>query len=51
MKLRDKQMVSGTDYLTKDGIPIRAYIHIVILAKAYLLSLAKTIKKAQEHPF
>lgn len=34
---RDKIMVNGTDFPTKDGTCIRDYIHVMDLAKAHLL--------------
>jgi UDP-glucose 4-epimerase len=46
MKLRDKRMIDGTDYPTKDGTQIRDYIHVVDLAKVHVLALVRTIKKS-----
>tara|TARA_B100000809_G_scaffold113319_1_gene111839 strand:+ start:4810 stop:4959 length:150 start_codon:yes stop_codon:yes gene_type:complete len=37
--VRDKLMVYGNDYPTKDGTPIRDYIHVVDLAKAHELAV------------
>jgi len=37
--VRDKLMVYGNDYPTKDGTPIRDYIHVVDLAKAHVLAV------------
>ncbi len=49
--LREKLMVYGNDYPTKDGTPIRDYIHVVDLAKAHVLAVKRIIKKEQEQPF
>ncbi|MDX6746931.1 UDP-glucose 4-epimerase GalE [Polaribacter sp. PL03] len=46
--LREKLMVYGNDYPTKDGTPIRDYIHVVDLAKAHVLAVKRIIKKEQE---
>lgn len=46
--VRDKLMVYGNDYPTKDGTPIRDYIHVVDLAKAHVIALQRLIKKEQE---
>ena len=37
--VRDKLMVYGNDYPTKDGTPIRDYIHVVDLALAHISAL------------
>ena len=39
--LREKLMVYGNDYPTKDGTPIRDYIHVEDLADAHFLSYKK----------
>ena len=49
--LREKLMVYGNDYPTKDGTPIRDYIHVVDLAKAHVLAVKRIIKKEQEKAF
>ncbi|WP_439129545.1 UDP-glucose 4-epimerase GalE [Polaribacter sp.] len=49
--LREKLMVYGNDYPTKDGTPIRDYIHVVDLAKAHVLAVKRIIDKKQEQPF
>lgn len=41
---RDKIMMFGDDYETKDGTCIRDYIHVTDLAKAHLLSLDRLMK-------
>lgn len=46
--VRDKLMVYGNDYPTKDGTPIRDYIHVVDLAKAHVLALKRLLQKEQE---
>lgn len=46
--IRDKLMVYGNDYPTKDGTPIRDYIHVVDLAKAHVLAVKRLLKKEQE---
>lgn len=46
--LRDKLMVYGNDYPTKDGTPIRDYIHVVDLAKAHVLAVKRLLNKKQE---
>ena len=49
--IREKLMVYGNDYPTKDGTPIRDYIHVVDLARAHVLAVQRIIKKEQEQPF
>ena len=39
--IREKLMVFGNDYPTKDGTPIRDYIHVVDLAEAHLKALER----------
>ena len=46
--LRDKLMVYGNDYPTKDGTPIRDYIHVVDLAKAHVIAVKRLLKNDQE---
>ena len=46
--VREKLMVYGNDYPTKDGTPIRDYIHVVDLAKAHVLALERIINEEQE---
>lgn len=46
--VREKLMVYGNDYPTKDGTPIRDYIHVVDLAKAHVLAVERIINKQQE---
>lgn len=49
--VREKLMVYGNDYPTKDGTPIRDYIHVVDLAKAHVLAVERIVKKEQEKAF
>ena len=49
--VRDVLMVFGNDYPTKDGTPIRDYIHVVDLAKAHVKAVERSIKEKQEKPF
>ncbi|WP_299045932.1 UDP-glucose 4-epimerase GalE [uncultured Polaribacter sp.] len=49
--IREKLMVYGNDYPTKDGTPIRDYIHVVDLAKAHVLAVDRIVKKEQEEAF
>ena len=46
--VRDKLMVYDNDYPTKDGTPIRDYIHVVDLAKAHVIAVKRLLKKEQE---
>jgi len=49
--VREKLMVYGNDYPTKDGTPIRDYIHVVDLAKAHVLAVQRIINKEQDTSF
>jgi len=49
--IRDQLMVFGDDYPTKDGTPIRDYIHVVDLAKAHVQAVQRLIKQEQEQSF
>tara|TARA_R110002049_G_scaffold263116_1_gene439279 strand:- start:57442 stop:58461 length:1020 start_codon:yes stop_codon:yes gene_type:complete len=49
--VREKLMVFGNDYPTKDGTPIRDYIHVVDLAEAHVIALKRLLNKKQEAPF
>ena len=46
--VREKLMVYGNDYPTKDGTPIRDYIHVVDLAKAHVLAVKRLLNNEQE---
>jgi len=49
--VRDKLMVFGNDYPTKDGTAIRDYIHVVDLAHAHVISLKRLLDKKQGNSF
>jgi UDP-glucose 4-epimerase len=49
--IREKLMVYGMDYPTKDGTPVRDYIHVVDLAKAHVLAVTRLLEKKQEKAF
>lgn len=46
--VREKLMIFGNDYPTKDGTPIRDYIHVVDLAKAHVVAIQRLLDKKQE---
>ena len=46
--VREKLMVFGNDYPTKDGTPIRDYIHVVDLAEAHLKALQRLIDQTSK---
>lgn len=48
---REKLKVFGNDYDTRDGTPVRDYIHVVDLAKAHLVALRRMISKKQKSPW
>ena len=49
--LREKLMVYGDDYSTKDGTPIRDYIHVEDLADAHVKAVRRLLNKNQETNF
>ena len=49
--IRNKLMVFGGDYPTKDGTAIRDYIHVVDLAKAHVIALSRLLNKKQDTSF
>jgi UDP-glucose 4-epimerase len=49
--LREKLMVYGDDYSTKDGTPIRDYIHVEDLADAHVKAVRRLLNKNQESNF
>ena len=49
--LREKLLVYGNDYPTKDGTPIRDYIHVEDLADAHVKALSRLLNKKQETNF
>ncbi|UOY04955.1 UDP-glucose 4-epimerase GalE [Muricauda sp. SCSIO 64092] len=48
--IREKLWVYGDDYPTRDGIPIRDYIHVVDLAEAHLSAMERLLKEENEEP-
>lgn len=48
--VREKLMVFGNDYPTKDGTPIRDYIHVVDLAEAHLKALQRLLDSSATQP-
>lgn len=48
---REKLMVFGNDYPTKDGTPIRDYIHVIDLAEAHVIALKRLLENKQDNPF
>lgn len=49
--IREKLMVFGDDYNTKDGTAIRDYIHVVDLAKAHVIAVKRLLNKKQDTSF
>lgn len=49
--IREKLMVFGDDYPTKDGTPIRDYIHVVDLAKAHVVAVERLLNSQNETAF
>ncbi|CAN6618739.1 hypothetical protein TRVA0_007S02190 [Trichomonascus vanleenenianus] len=49
---REKLMVFGNDYPSRDGTPIRDYVHVVDLAEGHLAALAKLeeVQKERQNP-
>ncbi len=48
VKKREKLIINGTDYKTKDGTPIRDFIHVLDLADIHIL-IAKFLLKSSEN--
>lgn len=46
--IREKLWVYGDDYPTRDGTPIRDYIHVVDLAEAHLSAMERLLKGENE---
>ncbi|WP_431126102.1 UDP-glucose 4-epimerase GalE [Flagellimonas flava] len=46
--VREKLLVFGNDYPTRDGTPIRDYIHVVDLAEAHLKALKRLLDRENE---
>ena len=51
VKKRNKLIINGDNYKTKDGTTIRDYIHVSDLAEIHLLSLKDLIKNKKSHIF
>ena len=49
--VRETLSVFGNDYPTKDGTPIRDYIHVVDLAEAHVIAVQRLLEKKQESSF
>jgi UDP-glucose 4-epimerase len=49
--IRKKLLVYGNDYPTKDGTPIRDYIHVMDLAEAHVIAVKRLLNKEQEKQF
>lgn len=49
--IREKLMVFGGDYLTKDGTAIRDYIHVVDLAEAHVKAVECLISTVHKIPY
>lgn len=50
-KKRDRLIVNGTDYKTRDGSCIRDYIHVVDLAKSHIAALQFVAEHKGKHVF
>ncbi len=50
-KKRKKLIINGDNYATKDGTPVRDYIHISDLAEAHLVSLRYLLKVKKSNIF
>ena len=49
--IRQKLMVFGNDYPTKDGTAIRDYIHVMDLAEAHVVAVNRLVDQKQEQNF
>jgi UDP-glucose 4-epimerase len=49
--IREKLMVFGNDYPTKDGTAIRDYIHVMDLAEAHVVAVNRLVDQKQEQNF
>jgi len=47
--LREKLLVFGSDYDTKDGSCIRDYIHVVDIAKAHVIAIERLLEHKNKH--
>ena len=50
-KKRKKLIINGDNYATKDGTPVRDYIHVSDLAEAHLVSLRYLLKNKKSNIF
>ena len=51
MGIREKLLVFGDDYHTKDGSCIRDYIHVVDIAKAHVVSIERLLDEKNKSNF
>lgn len=51
MGLREKLLVFGNDYETKDGSCIRDYIHVVDIAKAHVVAIERLLEQKNKKTF
>lgn len=49
--IREKMMVYGNDYPTRDGSCVRDYIHVMDIAEAHVKALQYLVNKQNEKPF
>lgn len=49
--LRDKLIVYGNDYPTRDGTPIRDYIHVSDIAEAHIMALRRLLENKCDSQF
>jgi UDP-glucose 4-epimerase len=49
--VREKLIIYGDNYSTKDGTPVRDYIHVVDLAKAHVIAVNRLIQQNQAQSF
>jgi UDP-glucose 4-epimerase len=51
MGLREKLLVFGNDYDTKDGSCIRDFIHVVDIAKAHVIAIERLLEQRNKSAF
>jgi UDP-glucose 4-epimerase len=51
MGLREKLLVFGNDYNTKDGSCIRDYIHVVDIAKAHVVAIERLLEEKNKNSY
>ncbi len=49
--IREKLLVYGNDYNTKDGSCVRDYIHVVDIAKAHVISIERLLNKKHKKAY